>query len=148
MIGAFFQATVDSNLLTPVATGLCNTVYAGNANIIALIDDPKAQCIDINLINQVQNYTFGQVGFANNMFSLRVSTCSSMLSKWYQSTHTNPPNVTCIPITDVPANGPNVRVKILAKQFDQTVYTQVGDEESDMEWYLLADQTQGWLNNT
>jgi hypothetical protein len=84
----------------------------------------------------------------NNMFTLRVSTCSSMLSKWYQNTHTSPPNVTCADITEVPANAPTVRIKILAKQFDQEVYKNVGDDEEDMEWYLLADQTQGWLNNT
>jgi hypothetical protein len=48
----------------------------------------------------------------------------------------------------VPANAPTVRIKILAKQFDQEVYKNVGDDEEDMEWYLLADQTQGWLNNT
>lgn len=48
----------------------------------------------------------------------------------------------------MPANAPTVRIKILAKQFDQEVYKNVGDDEEDMEWYLLADQTQGWLNNT
>jgi len=30
MLGAFFQATEGSNLLAPLPTGLCNTVYAGN----------------------------------------------------------------------------------------------------------------------
>ena len=60
MYGAIFQATQNpNNLLIPVTTALCNTVYAGNDNIISLIDDSMAQCIDVNLINQVQNYTFG-----------------------------------------------------------------------------------------
>jgi len=63
MLGAFFQATVGSNLLTPLPTALCNTVYAGNQNVISLIDDTNAMCIDVNAVNASQNYTFGQVGF-------------------------------------------------------------------------------------
>lgn len=87
MWGAFFQATPGSNLLTPVLTNTCNTVYAGNQNIIDLINDPLAQCIDPTKINSVQNYTFGQSGYSSNLFTLRVSTCSAMLAIWYPSTH-------------------------------------------------------------
>jgi len=99
MLGAFFQGTPGSNLLTPLPTAPCNTVYAGNQNIISLIDDTSALCIDVNAVNAAQNYTFGQVGFDSNLFTLRVSTCNSMLSKWYPYTHTAPPNVTCTTIT-------------------------------------------------
>jgi len=48
----------------------------------------------------------------------------------------------------VPINAPTVRVQILAKQFDQDVYRSGQTTEAGMEWYKLADQTQGWLNNT
>jgi hypothetical protein len=60
MFGAFFQGSQDSNLLTPVTTNNCTIVYAGNANVLSLLDnDSDLLCVDINQLMQVQNYTFG-----------------------------------------------------------------------------------------
>jgi hypothetical protein len=39
MFGAFFQGSQDSNLLTPVTTNNCTIVYAGNANVLSLLDN-------------------------------------------------------------------------------------------------------------
>jgi len=91
MVAFFFYQAPGSMTLTPIYSSPCSTVYAGNTEVLNLINNPDAYCLDTSGVNTMTDYTFGQPGFAPYSFVLNVATCSSMLGSWYQKTHTVPP---------------------------------------------------------
>jgi len=140
--------------LTPLPSNLCIDVYKGDTAVIDLIDDPLAWCLDTTSLTAAQSYTLGQPGFDPNLFVFNVATCSSMLGSWYQNTHISPPLATftadCATdlVDQIQITPPTTNIKILVKQFNSEAYTAGQNTVEAMDWYLLSDQTQGWLNNT
>ena len=135
---------------TPLLTSLCSSVYANDLQVLDLIDDTTALCVDTS---SVDSYNFGQQNFELATLKLSVTNCQSMLIKYFDKTRQLYPDADSLVCdsSTILANPQAVSatVKVLARQFNQQVWRANGGGGIDsMDWYLLLDQTQGFVNNT